>query len=180
MNFLELVAKRQSVRGYLDKPVEPEKIKRCLEAARLAPSACNAQPWKFIVVNDPELKNKIAEQTSTRFLSMNHFTRQAPVMVVVVRELPNLTSAIGTVIRNKEYTLMDVGIATAHFCLQATAEGLGTCILGWFNENKVKKLLGIPRHKRAELIICAGYPADDKIREKIRKPLEEISSWNKY
>ena len=131
-------------------------------------------------MDNPELKNKIAEQTSTKFIPMNHFTRQAPVMVVVVREKPNLTSKIGSIVRDKDFTLMDVGMATEHFCLQAVSEGLGTCILGWFNEGNVKKMLGIPKSKRAELIICVGYPSSPDLRDKIRKPIEEICSFNKY
>jgi nitroreductase len=179
-NFLELVKSRQSVRSYSDKPVETVKIERCLEAARLAPSACNAQPWKFIVVDNPELKNSIADATEDRILSMNHFTKQASVHIVVVREKPNITSKLGGIIRNKTYTLIDLGIATEHFCLQAVSEGLGTCILGWFNEKKIKELLNIPGNKRAELIITLGYPASDEIREKKRKKLEEIYSYNRY
>ena len=75
---------------------------------------------------------------------------------------------------------MDIGIAAEHFCLQAASEGLGTCIMGWFDENEVKRLLGIPKKKRAELIITLGYPAKDVIREKIRKRKEEICSYNRY
>ncbi len=179
-NFLELAKSRQSVRSYTDKPVETDKIERCLEAARLAPSACNAQAWKFIVVNNTELKNALADAAEDRVLSMNHFTKQAPVHIVVVREKPNITSKLGGVIRNKTYTLIDLGIATEHFCLQAVSEGLGTCILGWFNEKKVKELLNIPGNKRAEVIITLGYPASDEIREKKRKNLEEIYSYNTY
>lgn len=179
-NFLELVKSRQSVRSYLDKPVEAEKIERCLEASRLAPSACNSQSWKFIVVNNAALKNTLADAAEDRILSMNHFTKQAPVHIVVVRENPNITSRLGGIVRNKTYTLIDLGIATEHFCLQATYEGLGTCILGWFNEKKVKELLNIPGNKRAELIITLGYPASDEIREKKRKNLEEICSYNTY
>jgi nitroreductase len=178
--FLNLVNKRQSVRGYTDKPVEREKIERCIEAARLSPSACNAQPWKFIVVDDLELKNALADTTTTKMMAMNHFTKQALVHIVVVEENANLTSSIGQVIRDKSYPLMDIGIATIQFCLQATEEGLGTCILGWFNEKKVKKLLNIPRSKRAMLIITLGYPSSAEIREKRRKTTEEISSYNKY
>ena len=140
-DFLEIARSRQSVRAYTDKPVEKDKIERCLEAARLAPSACNAQPWKFVVVDNTELKNKIADATNNRVLPLNHFTKQAPVHVVVVREKPNFTSKAGEMIRNKTYTLIDVGIATEHFCLQAASEGLGTCILGWFNEKRVKELI---------------------------------------
>ena len=139
-NFLELAKSRQSVRAYTDKPVEKGKIANCLEAARIAPSACNSQPWKFIVVDNTELKNSIADATNNRVLPLNHFTKQAPVHVIVVREKPNFTSKMGEIIRNKTYTLIDVGIATVHFCLQAASEGLGTCILGWFNEKRVKEL----------------------------------------
>jgi len=180
MDFLKLANERQSVRAYLDKPVEEEKLKRCLEAARLAPSACNAQPWKFIVVDDVELKNKIADETSNSLLPLNHFTKQAPVHVVLVMEKPNTTSKIGEWVRDKKFTLIDVGIAAEHFCLQATTEGLGTCMLGWFNEKKVKKLLHIPEQKRAILIITLGYPLSENIRPKKRKELEVIYTRNSY
>lgn len=177
---MEMVKHRESVRSYKAEPVPRESIDRCLEAARLAPSACNAQPWKFIVVDDPELKNAVAEATQDRIIPMNHFTRQAPVHVVIVREKANLTSNIGQVLKDKVYPLIDIGIAVEHFCLQAVEEGLGTCIVGWFNERKVKKLLGIPLNKRAELIITMGYRAVEQSREKRRKTLAEIAAYNKY
>jgi nitroreductase len=178
-DFLELVNNRQSDRRYSDKPVEEEKLLRCLEAARLAPSACNAQPWTFIVVNNPELKNAVADQTSGGLIPINHFTRQAPVHVVVVMEKPNLTSGFGEMVKDKKYTLIDVGIAASHFCLQAASEGLGTCMVGWFNEGKVKQLLNIPEKKRAMLIITLGYPAG-KTRKKTRKQIGEITRYNSY
>ncbi|MFO7791285.1 MAG: nitroreductase family protein [Bacteroidota bacterium] len=178
-NFLNLVKQRQSQRQYSDKPVEQEKLMRCLEAARLAPSACNAQPWKFIVVDDADLKNKIADTTSNRLLPINHFTKQAPVHVVLVLEKPNFTSKLGEMVRDKKFVLMDVGIAAEHFCLQAADEGLGTCMIGWFNENKAKELLHIPDKKRAMLIITIGYPKG-KHRKKIRKEPDDIVSYNKY
>jgi len=181
MNFLELVNKRQSCRSYdPDRPVEKEKLDRCVEALRLAPSACNAQPWKLVIVDNPELKGKIAKATDSKLLGFNHFTKDSPILVVVVREAPNMTSKLGTLLKNKPYTIMDVGIAVEHFCLQATSEGLGTCIMGWFDEKNVKELLGIPTRKRAELIIAVGYPATDELRRKIRKPVEEICSYNGY
>jgi nitroreductase len=181
MDFLELVKKRQSVRSYdMERPVEKEKLDRCIEALRLAPSACNAQPWKLVIVDDPEIKMKVADAASAKWLGFNKFTTQARVLVVLVREDPNLTSKLGTVLKDKPYTIMDIGIAAAHFCLQAASEGLGTCILGWFDEPAVKKVLDIPKRKRAELIITVGYPAKEVIREKIRKPLEEVVSYNKY
>lgn len=179
-HFLELITKRQSVRGYDNRPIEKEKILKCIEAARLAPSACNAQPWKFIIVDDPDLKNQIADLTTTKFIPMNHYTKQAPVHVVVVMESPNFTSKVGEIVRDKKFTLIDVGIATIQFCLQATAQGLGSCILGWFNEKKVKKLLNIPSNKRALLIITLGYPSSDEIRDKQRKTFNEVHNFNSY
>lgn len=179
--LLDLFRQRQSVRVYdPSKSVSEEIIMRCIEAARLAPSACNAQPWKFIVVNDPQIKDRMADHISGGILPMNHFTRQAPVHVVIVREPANLTSNLGQVLKNKEYPLTDIGIATIQFCLQATAEGLGTCIIGWFDEKKVKKLLNIPKNKRAELIITLGHPKAETIRPKVRKPIENILSFNRY
>jgi nitroreductase len=178
--LLELFKQRQSVRAYSDKPVEKEKLMRCIEAARLAPSACNAQPWKFIIVDDPKLKNALADQTSGKLLPLNHFTKQAPVHIVIVQEKANLTSAIGQVLKNKDYPLIDIGIAAIQLCLQATAEGLGTCIVGWFNEKGVRKLLNIPRAKRVELIILIGYAATNDIRGKIRKETDTILSYNCY
>jgi nitroreductase len=181
MDFLELVHRRQSVRAYDPvRPVERQKLDRCIEALRLAPSACNAQPWKLVIVDDPELKKKVVKAASAKWLGMNHFTNQAQILVVIVREGPNLTSKLGTILKNKPYTIIDVGIAAAHFCLQATSEGLGTCIMGWFDEPAVKKVLGIPNKKRAELIITMGYPAKEVIREKIRKRTEEMCSYNGY
>jgi nitroreductase len=181
MDFLELVKHRQSVRSYDPaRPIETGQLERCIEALRLAPSACNAQPWKLVIVNDPELKSKVAKAASAKLLGFNHFTEQAPVIVVLVREDPNLTSRLGTVLKDKPYTIMDVGIAAAHFCLQAASEGLGTCMIGWFDEAAVKKVLNIPNKKRADLIITLGYPLKDTIREKIRKRKEEIVSYNVY
>ncbi len=178
--FLNLVKERQSDRVYLDKDIEPEKIERCIEAARLAPSASNAQPWKFIVVNKPELKNKIADATANRVIGINHFTKQAPVHIVIVKENANFNSKFGATFKRKNFPLIDIGIAAEHICLQATSEGLGTCILGWFHEKKVKKLLNIPRNKRVMLIITIGYPKKEKNRKKIRKDYAETVSYNKY
>jgi nitroreductase len=179
-DFLDLVLNRQSVRNYLSTPVDRDIIERCLEAARLAPSACNSQPWKFIVVDDQALKNAIADETSTTLLPLNHFTKQAPVHIVLVMEKPNITSKIGQIVRDKPFTLIDIGIAAIQFCLHARAEGLGTCILGWFNERNVKKLLNIPKNKRAELIITVGYPSNPDTRPKIRKTIEQVRSYNAY
>lgn len=177
MTIKELIQNRQSTRKYKTTEVEKEKINLCLEAACLAPSACNAQAWKFIVVDDPELKTKVAETSAS--MGMNKFTIQAPIIIVVVMEYGNASSTVGGKIKKKDYRWIDIGIAVEHICLQATEIGLGSCIIGWFNEKKIKKLLHIPRSKRIPLIITLGYP-DEKIRPKIRKSMDEISCFNRY
>ena len=176
MNLYELIQKRQSDRKYDSRRVDRDMVIKCLEAARLAPSACNSQPWKFVVVDEPELLKEMVSAAAG--MGMNKFAAQAPVIVAVVLEKMNFTASIGSVIKDKEYSLLDVGIAVEHFCLQATELGLGTCILGWFDEKKVKKRLGIG-NRRVPLLITLGYAAGEH-RQKSRKSLEEISSWNKY
>lgn len=180
MTFIELARKRQSVRKYSATAVESEKIGRCLEAARLAPSACNAQPWNFIVVTDPELREKVARETYSAIAPFNKFTLEAPVIVAQVMERPTLLSQFGGRVKNKDFYLIDTGIAAEHFCLQAAEEGLGTCMIGWFNEKKIKSLLNIPAGRAIGLIITLGYPASETIREKKRKEMTEISKYNSY
>ena len=177
MGFYELVEKRQSERRYDNRSVESEKVMQCIETARIAPSACNAQPWKFIVVDEPELKTQLAGAVAG--MGMNKFVFDAPVIVAIVLEKPNVMSKIGSVLKGKEYTLMDIGIVATHFCLQATDLGLGTCIIGWFDEKKVRKLLRIPNKKRIPLLLTVGYSTDKK-REKQRKELEVVYNANKY
>ena len=176
---LELIKSRQSDRKYSNQPVEKEKIERIIEAGRMAPSACNAQPWKFIVVDQPELLAKLSEAASAKLLGMNSFVDQATAMIIVVREQANFSSRIGAAIKDKDYSLIDIGIASQNICLQAEAEGIGSCMLGWFDEKLVRKTLGIPKSKRVELIITLGYPLGEK-REKRRKPKDETVSYNKY
>lgn len=177
MDFQELIQKRQSTRKYSDRKVDRDLVVKCLEAARLAPSACNSQPWHFVAVDDSEKIREAGEAAAG--LGMNKFAAGVPVIVAVVLEKMNFTAKVGSMLKNKDYCMLDLGIAVEHFCLQATEEGLGTCILGWFDEKKVARILGIPKGKRIPLLITVGWP-DCEIRSKIRKPLDEIASWNTY
>ena len=180
-DFLELVEQRQSDRKYLKKPVEKEKLMRCLEAARLAPSASNSQPWTFVVADDPEVVSKLAKAARGPIGTFNNFVKQAPVILTIVLEKPKAVTEIGMKVKEKEWPLMDVGITAEHFCLQAADEGLGTCMLGWFDEKKVKEILQIPGEKTVALLITLGYtPEGYKHRKKIRKPMEKIIRWNRY
>jgi len=180
MRFLELVNTRYSARNYQDTPVSREALDRCVEAVRLAPSACNSQPWTFIIVDDPTLKEQLAKAAFGGLPDFNHFVFKAPVLVLIVAERQKAFAKIGGLVKKKNFRLMDIGIAAEHFCLQATEEGLGTCLLGWFDEKKVKRLLSVPARKRIELMISVGYSADEKPPQKNRKSTTEMSSYNDY
>jgi nitroreductase len=181
MLFSELILKRQSVRKYSDKTIDIADIQTCIDAARLAPSASNSQPWYFVVANKPDLKNKVAEAAVTKGIPINKFAFQAPVIVALIVETPKPITRFAAWLKKRDFPWIDIGIAAEHFCLQAAELGLGTCMMGWFDEKQVKKVLNIPNSKRVGLLITLGYPADDyPLRQKIRKPMEQISSFNKY
>lgn len=179
MTFFELAETRQSTRKYSSKAVEKEKIKKIIEACRLAPSACNSQPWKFIIIDEPDLKKKISDSSYGSILKFNRFAAECPAMAALIIEPPKLLAKIGGAVKDKDFFLMDIGIVASYFCLQAAELGLGTCMLGWFDEKKVKKLLNIPDKKRVALLFTIGYEAG-KQRKKIRKSIEAICSYNKY
>lgn len=181
MTFQELINHRQSVRKYREKPVEQGKIEKIIEAVHIAPSACNSQPWKLIIVDEPDLKNEVAKATFSKTVAFNKFAVEAPVIAVLVIEKAKLIAQIGGSIKNQEYPMYDIGIAAAHFCLQAEELGLGTCMIGWFDQKKIQKLLKIPEKRKVGLVITLGYPPEDyKFRKKIRKPVEEICGFNRY
>lgn len=174
-DFFTLIQQRESCRNYNGNPVEREKLAACLNAARLAPSACNSQPYHFTAVLEPGLVSRVA--ACTQSMGMNKFTSQCPAFVVVTEEKANLSARIGALVKSQEYASIDIGIATAHFCLAATEQGLSTCILGWFDEKTVKSVLNIPSKKRVRLVIAVGYAATGALREKKRKPLEELAEF---
>ena len=128
MTFLELVKRRRSVRRFLDKPVEREKLLMCLEAARLAPSACNAQPWHFIVVNDKEIRDRLGESFRGVY-ALNAFSQQAPVIIAVVSERSKFLARIGGLLRATRYYLVDIGIAAEHLSFRRKSLAWGPA--GW-------------------------------------------------
>jgi nitroreductase len=177
--FKDLITKRQSARSYLPTPVAREDILKCLEAAQKAPSACNSQPWHFIIVDDPDLKTKLASALFSGPYVMNAFACQAPVLAIVVSEKSSFMAKIGGYFRGTEFYLLDIGAAIEHFILAAAELGLSSCWLGWFNEASAKKILNIPKDRKIDSVISLGF-SNETLREKIRKPLEEISSFNSY
>jgi nitroreductase len=181
VDFAPLIRYRQSVRTYCDRPVEAEKLGQLVEAVRLAPSACNAQPWTLVLVDDPVLKNQVAEATRSKVFGLNRFAVQAPVLAVLVMEKPVWTARLGALLQRREFALFDIGIAAAHFCLQAADLGLGTCMLGWFDEKAIKKLLRVPGSRRVALVITLGYPPQGyPVRPKARKDSSAMSRYNRY
>jgi nitroreductase len=181
MDFVDLVQHRQSVRNFLDRSIEREKIVKCLEAARLAPSANNSQPWKFIVVDDPELKRMLCDRAFAGLYSLNSFCRTAPVIVAVISEQSKFLTRIGAIFRGTRFYLIDIGIACEHFVLQAEDLGLGTCWIGWFNEKAVKKALHVPDRKKIDILIAIGYYDRETLTAGHgRDPLNKITSFNTY
>jgi nitroreductase len=181
MTILDIVKHRRSIRQFLDRPVERDKIMMCLEAARLAPSAVNSQPWKFIVVDDPAIKKKLCDVAFSGVYSINAFAKKAPVIVVVVSERANYLAQVGGIFRDTRYYLIDVGIATEHFVLQAEELGLGTCWMGWFDEQAVKKVLHIPKDKKLYIVVAVGYYEQKNAEvEHNRQAFDKIVSFNSY
>lgn len=177
-DFLQLVMARQSDRAYIPgRKIERETLERILEATRMAPSACNGQPWHFTVVTEQPLLGEVAAATAS--LGMNKFAKDASALVLITHESTNITSKLGCGIKDKDFPMMDLGIASAYMTLAAEAEGIGSCILGWFDEKKIKELVGIPKSKRLMLIVTLGYAAKDK-RKKVRKEWSKVVSFEKY
>lgn len=177
-SFLQLARERQSDRAFVPgKRIEREVLERIVEAARLAPSACNGQPWHFTVITDEELLPQVGHATSS--LGMNKFVKDAAALVLITHEGTNLSSKLGSGIKDKDFSIMDIGIASAYLTLAAEDEGVGSCILGWFDEAKIKELVGIPRKRRLMLIVALGYAAKPK-RNKVRKEWNKVVSFEKY
>jgi nitroreductase len=167
-DFLRLVRSRRSVRRYAGRLVEREKILSCIEAARLAPSAENVQPWRFIVLDD---RQKIRDFSQEAFSGIYRFTRwagKAPLLIAICAELDWLANRLGKEIQGTHYYLLDIGIAGEHLVLQALELGLGSCWIGWFHARKAKKVLGVPRSWKVVSLLALGYPAEKK-KEKEKK-----------
>lgn len=171
MNFSEIANTRQSCRNF-DKthPVEQEKLEAILDSARLSPSACNGQPY-FLTVCKGETALEVAK--ATMGMGMNKFSADAPVQIVVSEMPYNRTAALGAKVKGNDYRSIDIGIVSAYITAEATAQGLGSCILGWLDSDKIKKICNLSGDVR--LVISIGYPnSEDKLRPKKRKELNNL------
>lgn len=174
MDFLEIARTRQSCRSYDEtRPVEQEKLEAILEAARLAPSACNGQPYHFTVCRGEAAKDAAAAVTG---MGMNKFASQAPVLIVVSEEPYVKSAAMGARLKKNNYRSMDIGIAVAYLTAEAAAQGLSTCILGWLDDEKLRQICGLNQPVR--LVVTVGYAREgDPLREKKRRDIAELVSW---
>ena len=174
MNFLEIARQRQSCRSYDEaRPVEAEKLNAILEAARLAPSACNGQPYHLTVCQGETAK---AVARACQGQGMNKFATQAPV-TIVISEMPYCRSAgVGAKLKKNDYRSIDIGIVTAYLTAEAMAQGLSTCILGWLDDGKIREICGLSQSVR--LVVTLGYAKEgDPLRKKVRKELTELVSF---
>jgi nitroreductase len=177
--LMNLIARRASCRAYRPDPVPQEHLERILEAARLAPSACNRQPWRFAVVRQEELRQRIVKEGFLPGARMD-WAAQAPVQVAVGMEKSFVTHRLGASVSGVDYPWVDIGIAGEHLVLAATELGLGTCWIGWIRPRRVARVVGWPGAVRAVAVITVGYPlnpAGAALPASRRKPLDELVRW---
>ena len=174
MNFTEIAHTRQSCRSYDNKKtVEQEKIDAILNSARLAPSACNGQPYHITVCTGDTAK---AVAKATQGMGMNRFATDAPIQLVISEKPYVKSAAVGAKLKHNDYRSIDIGIVSAYITAEAAAQGLGSCVLGWFDNDKIKSICNL--YGEVRLVICIGYAnADDKLRDKKRKDLDELVSY---
>ena len=172
-DFLELCDRRQSCRKFSGAPVEHEKLEKCVEAGRRAPSACNAQPWSFVVVESPQLLAEV--EKCGQQLGGNAHLDEAGAVILVLEEHAVLMPGIRCFLDSQYFAKGDLGSAAAHICLEAEDLGLATCNIGMFDRPKLCELLGMPVETRIAAYIAVGYAADDTVRPKVRKELSEVA-----
>lgn len=183
MEFQEILRRRYSCRSYADRPVEREKIISCLEAGRISPSGCNTQRWKFVAVDDPALCSKMAgAMQAPPDIGINTFTYDIPAFIAVLRHPPRreLNEKQKKIIGQFDHQDIDIGIAAQQICLAATDLGLGSIMLGWFDEQAIKDILSVPQNLSVALVIGLGYPKTETVRKPGRYSPEQIYSWNGY
>lgn len=177
MSFLELATRRYSVRKFRDEALPRSALDKCFEAARLAPSACNSQPWQFYAADTPAVRDKVGDAAFSGIYSMNAFARRAPVLIAVVTGKAKYAARLGGSFRGVQFSLMDIGIACEHLVLCAAELGIGSCWLGWFNARAVAKALELPRGSQIDVMLALGYAAGDAPANKARRDLDDIRGY---
>lgn len=180
MGLMDLIRARRSVRRYADQPVERGVIEQCLEAARLAPSAENAQPWRFVVVDDPAVKEQLARAAFSGVYRPTRFAAKAPAIVAVLAKPDVVANRLGRAIQGTKYYLIDCGIACQQFVLRATELGLGVCYIGWYSKRGVRRALQVPRSHDIVVLLAVGYPKGEPGKARPRRRLHELVSYNRF
>lgn len=174
MDFYELITRRESCRDFdKEKTVDTALLKKCCEWACLAPSACNSQPWSFVIINKKEMLKSVAAGVQDN--GFNLFASEAPAFIIVYKEEAKLLKRFDGLINDQNtFRENDLGIAVAHLCLAATENGLSTCIMGWRNNRKINEALGLPEDKKVHCVIAIGYSKSEEPRKKVRKASAEL------
>lgn len=175
MDFKALVEKRRSIRQYRDQPIPEPDLLKCIEAARLAPSACNSQPWKFIIINQKPVIKKAVQNACHTIYGFNKFIASAAALILVIPQKKSFLLKTAGKMRGIDYCLIDIGIACQQLVLQAESLGIGSCWIGWFDQKRLKKSLALAEKGKIEIIIALGYPAKETDKPQVRKPREEIA-----
>jgi nitroreductase len=180
--LLKLARKRSSIRRYNpDRSIADEDILSILEAARLAPSAENTQPWRFVVMRDPVARERLARECFSGIFLATRFAAGAPLIIALCADRARLLERSGEIVQRTAFYQLDCGIAGEHLVLAAAELGIGTCWIGWFNKRKAKNFLGVPLHVEVVALIALGYPIEGAaVRPKVRKPLSSIVSLDRW
>lgn len=174
-SYFEMLQRRQSCRSYADRPIEREKLDRCIEAARLAPSACNSQPWRYLVVTNQEWIAKLLP--CIQALGMNKFANGCHAFIIVVEQPAKLSERPTRLLGSQHFAQFDTGLSVSQLCYEALEQGLSTCVLGGLIESDVKALFELSADERVRVVVAIGYAENDTPREKKRKPVEEIVTY---
>ena len=181
MNFEYMQAARESCRIYSDKKVSRETLTHLVDVARMAPSGCNSQPWHFIIVDEPKAHAKVVEALDDHGLTGCPWGAKVPAFILICEEEAHLKPGVAEHYGSQHFAQMDIGMAAMGLCYEATALGLGTCMIGTMNQEKLHQAFEIPEERIVRLIITVGYPAKkSEPRKKARKDLEEIVSYNHW
>ncbi|MGD9605503.1 MAG: nitroreductase family protein [Bacilli bacterium] len=175
MDFFELINKRYSCRHFSDQKIDHEKLEQIVNFARLAPSAVNGQPWFVHIVQTEDILNKA--KAACTYLGMNWFVRKAQALLIVTEATDNIISSTISKMKDVDFKTLDIGIFTAHLTLGATSLDIGSCILGWFNENQLKDALNLSKSSKVRIVIALGYPENANHKTKNRKDIDQIRKY---
>jgi nitroreductase len=178
MALMDIVKQRKSVRTYLSKPIPREHLKQCIEAARLSPTADNMRPWRFIILDDRELIQRLTDAVCTGICRRTKFIGGAAAIVVILADLNFAVHRLGAALFGTQHYLLDIGIAGEHIVLQAQELGIGTCWINLFNGKAARKVLQVPKRYKIVSLVAMGYPGENATRDRPDHPLEKIMFFN--